>query len=64
MISKTFGAPFGAASIGGQASLLFTADWAIVPVNGSAGAGSTVEFGVKVALGDPGVPVITCAETG
>src|SRR5438552_17798288 len=62
MMRSTFGAPFGGTIRGGQYGFESVALSLITPPNGSGGAGSCFPSIVVVALGDPGSPVICCAE--
>src|SRR6476646_1397303 len=61
MISKTLGAPLGGTTLGGQYGLDSWASILIVPPNGAGGGGRYLPSIVVVALGDPGVPVVSWA---
>ena len=62
MIKSTFGAPLGGTMRGGHQGVESLALSLITPPNFGGGAGSWVPSTVVVALGEPGAPVITCAE--
>src|SRR5215468_2635376 len=64
MINKTLGAPFGGTTVGGQYGLESLASKLIVPPNGAGGGGRYLPSIVVVALGEPGVPVVCCANVG
>src|SRR6476619_7007209 len=61
MIKRTFGAPLGGTTVGGQYGLESTAVGLITPPNFGSGGGICLPSTVVVALGEPGVPVVwTC----
>jgi hypothetical protein len=62
MISNTFGAPFGGTTVGGQYGVEFVASRLMTPPKGAGGFGTYRPSNVLVALGDPGVPLISWAE--
>src|SRR5208282_3298331 len=64
MMSSTFGAPLGGTTVIGQYGFESLAFSLITPPNGAGGGGSCLPSMVVVALGEPGTPVICCAETG
>src|SRR6185369_11119795 len=64
MISSTFGAPFGGTTRGAHHGFDCSAPFLITPPNLGSGGGSCVLGIVVVALGEPGVPVTRCADTG
>src|SRR5262249_44284336 len=61
MISNTFGAPLGGTTDGGQYGFDSLASSLITPPNFGGSGGSCLPSIVVVALGEPGVPVICCA---
>src|SRR6476660_6242565 len=62
MIKRTFGAPLGGTTVGGQYGLESGAVSLITPPNFGSGGGICLPSMVVVALGEPGVPVVwTCA---
>src|SRR5262245_38386323 len=61
MIRRTFGAPFGGTTCGGQYGFDWSACRLISPPNFGGGAGRYFPSMVVVAPGEPGVPVICCA---
>src|SRR5690242_17190896 len=61
MISRTFGAPLGGTTCGGQYGLESLAVSLITPPNFGGSGGSCLPSSVIVALGEPGVPVICWA---
>src|SRR5208282_6090705 len=64
MMSSTFGAPLGGTTVIGQKGFESLAFSLITPPNGAGGGGSCLPSMVVVALGEPGTPVICCAEAG
>src|SRR5271169_5679942 len=62
MMSNTFGAPLGGTTVIGQYGFESLAFSLIIPPNGAGGGGSCLPSMVVVALGEPGTPVICCAE--
>src|SRR5208337_2171487 len=64
MMSRTLGAPLGGTMVGGHQGFESVAFSLITPPNFGAGAGSWFPLMVVVALGDPNLPVTTCAATG
>src|SRR6478672_6460331 len=58
MIKRTFGAPLGGTTVGGQYGLESTAVSLITPPNFGSGGGICLPSMVVVALGEPGVPVV------
>src|SRR5450631_1812512 len=64
MMRRTFGAPLGGTTLGGQYGVDSVAVSLITPPNGSGGGGSCFPSIVTVALGEPGTPVICWAEAG
>ena len=64
MISSTLGAPFGGTTRGGQYGVDCAALRSILPPNFGGGGGSWSPLIVVVALGEPGTPVICCADAG
>src|SRR5271165_234480 len=63
MMSSTLGAPLGGTTVIGQYGFESLASSLITPPNGAGGGGSCLPSMVVVALGEPGTPVICCAET-
>jgi hypothetical protein len=63
MIKRTFGAPLGGTTFGGQNGFESTALKLITPPNGGGGGGRYFPSMVVVELGDPGVPVVCWALT-
>src|SRR5262245_30491016 len=61
MMRRTFGAPLGGTTVGGQYGLESLASILMVPPNGAGGDGRYLPSIVVVALGEPGAPVICCA---
>ena len=61
MISSTFGAPFGGTMRGGHQTFEPSSVSLIMPPNCGVGAGIWLPGIVVVALGEPSVPVTTCA---
>ena len=61
MISSTFGAPFGGTTRGAHQGFDCRAPSLMTPPNFGSGGGSCLPLMVVVALGEPGVPVICCA---
>src|SRR5690349_16195641 len=61
MMSRTFGAPLGGTTLGGQYGLDWSASRLITPPTGRGGNGRYLPSMVVVALGDPGSPVICWA---
>jgi hypothetical protein len=59
MIKSTLGAPFGGTTLGGQYDLESLASRPMTPPNGAGGGGIYFPSMVLVALGEPGVPVIS-----
>jgi len=64
MIRRMLGAPLGGTMVGGHHGLEVVAFPVIVPPNCGSGAGIWLPGIVVVALGEPSVPVTTCAATG
>jgi hypothetical protein len=64
MINKTFGAPFGGTTVGGQYGFESLALSLMTPPNFAGGGGSCLPSSVVVALGEPGTPVTCCADAG
>ena len=64
MISRTFGAPLGGTTVGGQPGLESAVLRLILPAKGGGGFGMYLPSIVVVALGEPGTPVVSCAITG
>ena len=64
MMSSTFGAPLRGTTRGGQYGLESLALSLITPPNFPGGGGSCFPSIVSVALGEPGVPVISWAGAG
>src|ERR1700688_2879593 len=62
MMSRTFGAPLGGTTEGGQYGLESLALSLITPPNFGGSGGSCLPSIVIVALGEPGVPVICWAK--
>src|SRR5437773_8306611 len=62
MISRTFGAPLGGTTDGGQYGLESLASSLITPPNFGGSGGSCLPSIVVVALGVPGVPLICWAD--
>src|SRR5215467_13022530 len=62
IISKMFGAPFGGTIRAGQAGFDCRALSSTSPLNGWGGAGRYLPSTVVVEAGEPGVPVVCCAE--
>src|SRR5215831_10261896 len=62
MISRTFGAPLGGTTDGGQYGLESLAVSLITPPNFGGSGGNCLPSSVIVALGEPGVPVICWAK--
>ena len=63
MMSRTFGAPFGGTMRGGHQGVDSEAFSLITPPNVGSGGGSCVPSIVVVAVGEPGVPVISWDST-
>src|ERR1700722_2548689 len=63
MMSRTLGAPLGGTTRGGHHGVESLALSLITPPNGNGGGGSCFPSRVTVELGDPGTPLICCAET-
>src|SRR6476646_5914109 len=61
MITRTFGAPFGGTTRGGHHGFESVAFSLISPPNFGSGGGSCFPLIVVVALGEPGVPLISWA---
>src|SRR5215831_16608316 len=61
MISRILGAPFGGTTLGGHHGVDSLAVSLITPPNFGSGGGSCLPLMVVVASGEPGVPVICCA---
>ena len=64
MISRMFGAPLGGTTRGGHHAFDAAAFSLITPPNFGSGGGSCLPSMVVVALGEPGVPLISWALTG
>src|SRR5271166_655589 len=64
MMRSTLGAPLGGTTVGGQYGFESLASSLITPPNFGGGGGSCLPSIAVVALGDPGTPVICCAEAG
>src|SRR5204863_8999239 len=64
MMSRTLGAPLGGTTVGGHQGFESLAFSVITPPNFGGGAGSWLPCTVVVALGEPNVPVTTCAAAG
>src|SRR6516225_1779059 len=64
MINSTLGAPFGGTTRGGHHDVDSEAFSLITPPNFGSGGGSCFPVMVVVASGEPGVPVICCANAG
>src|SRR5438477_5989089 len=64
MMSRTLGAPLGGTMVGGHQGFESLAFSVITPPNFGGGAGSWLPCTVVVALGEPNVPVTTCAAAG
>ena len=64
MMSRMLGAPLGGTTRGGQYGVESLASSLITPPNGNGGGGSCLPSMVVVALGEPGVPLISWALTG
>src|SRR5260370_9889494 len=64
MMRRMLGAPLGGTTRGGQYGVESRALSLITPPNFPGGAGRTVPLMVVVALGEPGVPVISWAGVG
>jgi hypothetical protein len=64
MISRMFGAPLRGVMVGGHHGLEVFASSVMVPPNLGSGAGIWLPGIVVVALGEPSVPVTTCATAG
>src|ERR1700675_2532300 len=64
MIRRMLGAPLGGTTRGGHHGVESLALSLITPPNGSGGGGSCFPSSVTVELGEPGTPLICCAETG
>jgi hypothetical protein len=62
MMSSTLGAPLGGTTVGGQYGLESLALSLITPPNFGGGGGSCFPSMVIVALGEPGTPLICCAD--
>src|SRR5208282_1492122 len=62
-MSRMLGAPLGGTTRGGQYGVESLAFSLITPPNGIGGGGSCFPSSVTVAPGEPGTPVICCAET-
>src|ERR1700693_4010638 len=63
MIRRMLGAPLGGTTRGGHHGVESLALSLITPPNGIGGGGSCFPSSVIVELGDPGTPLICCAET-
>ncbi|WP_232236928.1 hypothetical protein [Thiosulfatihalobacter marinus] len=61
MISRMLGASSGGTTCGAHQGVESSACCVIVPPNAGSGAGSWFPLSVVVALGEPSVPVISCA---
>ncbi len=59
MMSSTLGAPFGGTTRGGHQGVDSEAFSLITPPNAGSGGGSCLPLRVVVAVGEPGVPVIS-----
>ncbi len=59
MISRTFGAPFGGTTRGGHQAFDCEALSLITPPNCGSGEGNCFPLIVVVAVGEPGVPVVS-----
>src|SRR5439155_9402817 len=64
MMRRMLGAPLGGTMVGGHHGLESFEFSLITPPNFGSGAGICFPSIVVVALGDPGVPVVCCAEAG
>jgi hypothetical protein len=62
MMSNTLGAPFGGTTRGAHHGVDSDALSLITPPNFGSGGGSCFPVIVIVALGDPGTPVVCCAD--
>src|SRR5262249_11941842 len=62
IMSKMFGACFGGTMRGAHQAFDCSASSLITPPNFGSGAGSCLPLIVVVAAGEPGVPVICCAD--
>src|SRR6266480_3807266 len=62
MMSRMFGAPLGGTTRGGQYGLESVAASLITPPKGMGGGGICFPSIVTVASGEPGVPLICCAQ--
>src|SRR5208282_4972454 len=63
-MSRMLGAPLGGTTCGGQYGVESLASSLITPPKGNGGGGSCLPSMVVVALGEPGVPLISWALTG
>src|SRR5215469_14202303 len=64
MIRRTFGAPFGGTTRAGQYGFDWSACRPISPPNFEGAGGRYFPSIVVVAPGEPGVPVVCCANAG
>src|SRR5262245_54058335 len=64
MIRRTFGAPLGGTTRGGHHGFDCATLRSILPPNFIGGGGSCLPSIERVALGEPGTPVIRCARAG
>src|SRR6185312_3170824 len=64
MIRRTLGAPFGGTTRAGQYGFDWSACRLISPPNFGGGGGRYLPSIVVVAPGEPGVPVVCCADVG
>src|SRR5215467_7826925 len=64
MMSRMLGAPLRGTTVGGQYGLESFASMLTVPSNGAGWGGRYLPSIVVVALGEPGVPVVCCANAG
>src|SRR3990172_10161884 len=64
MISSTLGAPLGGTTVGGQPGLESAALRLALPAKGVGGFGIYLPSMVVVALGEPGVPIVSWAIAG
>src|SRR5437016_12570688 len=62
MMRRMLGAPLGGTTVGGHHGLESVALSLITPPNGSGGGGICFPSIVTVASGEPGVPLICCAQ--